>query len=114
MMETLRTAQMQPPGRSLMSSLRRRGPFVIYVALHLLAVAGLVSQRYPDSATYMILSFSGSAPQLPTVPIVYEIFRTDTLRLLAQACFAACCWWFLAATVAALLEHWRVRLGAKL
>lgn len=94
--------------------LRRVAPFVGYLAVQLFVVAGLTTLAYPDSATYVPLSFDGNAPQLPTVPLLYHVFPNDGWRLFGQALLAAICWWSLASAVARLVRDRRVRLGARL
>ncbi len=58
----------------------------------------------------MILNFAGNGPELPTVPLLYNIFNTDALRVAAQAVVAAACWWTLCLSVVRLIDHKRVRI----
>src|SRR5579862_9815512 len=88
-------------------------PFVGYLAVQGFAVIGLVTPRFPDSAGYMQLSFTGQTPRLWTVPLLYAIVPTDGLRVAAQVALAAAAWWFLAATASALVADRRVQIGIR-
>lgn len=99
--------------RRASTALRRRAAFLGYLVVQLFIVAGLTTPAYPDTATYTELSFTGHAPQLPTVPLLYTIFPTDAWRVFAQAVIAGCCWWALGAVAASLISDRRVRIGTQ-
>lgn len=87
--------------------------FFGYVLVQELIVLGLRTPRYPDSASYTHLSLTGAGLRLPTVPLLYTVFPTDTARIAAQVIIAACCWWFLAAEARRLVVDQRVQLGLR-
>jgi len=90
---------------------RRRPYFLAYLALHAFAVVGLVSPWWGDSETYMHLSLTGGDLRLPTVPLVYKLLPTDSLRVAGQTLLAAFAWWVLAMSVGRLVADRRVRAG---
>lgn len=94
--------------------LRRVAPFLGYLLAQGIIVAGLPTPRFPDSVEYLNLSFVGKATVLWTVPLLYNIFRTDPTRIAAQVVLAACCWWVLAKAAAQLVKNARVRLGLRI
>ncbi|HWB67201.1 MAG TPA: hypothetical protein VG708_10280, partial [Mycobacteriales bacterium] len=93
---------------------RMAGWFAAYLALQAYAVAGLPTPRFPDTASYLKLSFIGSDSRPWTVPLFYKLLPTDTLRICGQVVVAAIAWWVLAAVVAGMLGNRRLRIGARL
>lgn len=87
--------------------------FVGYLALQAYCVAGLVTSRYPDSVYWGQLSFTGSDKMLPTVPLVYTVFRSDALRVAFQVLLAALAWWALAAVASSFVGDRRVAWGVR-
>jgi hypothetical protein len=97
------------------SSARQRASlFLVYLGLQALAVVGLGAGRFPDSVSYESLSLTGNAMRLPTVPLVYWIFRNDDLRVAFQVVLAACAWTVLAWVAGDFVRDGRVRLGLRL
>ncbi len=85
----------------------------MYLLLQAFAVVGIPPGRWPDSFSYEQLSLTGADVRLPTVPLLYKIFPTDSLRVWAQVLLATVAWWVLASTAAALIRDRRVRIGLR-
>jgi hypothetical protein len=92
---------------------RRSLPFVGYLCLQALIVAGLPTPRFIDSASYFQLDFAGHAVRLWVVPLFYWLLGFDSLRIAGQVVLAAAAWWVLAAVASSLMIDRRVRLGVK-
>jgi len=88
--------------------------FLTYLALHALAIAGVGQGRFPDSASYEILSVTGDASRLPTVPLVYWLVPNDVVRVTFQVVLAAVSWWALAWAAGLLVRDARVRIAIRL
>ena len=93
---------------------RRAAPFLGYLLLQAFIVVGLRTPRFPDSRTYTVLSLTGRAQRLPTVPLLYTLFPGDSLRICAQVVLAALSWWLLARIASGIVVHRWVRLGLRL
>ena len=93
----------------------RRSPplFVAYLLVQALVVAGVTPGEFPDTESYFHLSFIGTASRLPTVPLLYKIFPTDSLRMWAQVLLAAAAWWTLASVASSLVGDRRVKVGLR-
>jgi len=87
--------------------------FIGYLLVQGVIVAGLTTPRYPDSGGYLQLSFIGRYDRPWTVPLLYTIFPTDSLRIAAQVVLAAASWWFLANAASRLVRDRYVRLGVR-
>jgi hypothetical protein len=85
--------------------------FLAYLALQALTVVGVQPGEFPDSESYFHLNLLGGASRLPTVPVLYKIFPTDSLRMWAQVLLAAAAWWALAAVASSLVSDRRARFG---
>jgi len=107
----LRARRSSAEPRALLSRLT---PFAGYLAVQALAVAGLVTPRYPDSATYLQLSFTGNSKMLPTIPLLYNVFGSDAQRVAFQVVLAAFAWWTVARIAATAVEDRRVALALRL
>jgi hypothetical protein len=92
-------------------SVRRWSAFTGYLLLHELVVAGLPTPRFPTSADYLQLNFSGSGIRLWAVPLLYKILPTDWWRIAGQTALAAASWWALAAVAGSMVRDRRVRIG---
>ena len=64
---------------------------------------------FPDSASYLRLSFLGNAPRLWTVPFVYTLAVSDESRILVQTAVGAAAWLVLAAEAGRHVRHEVVR-----
>ncbi len=87
--------------------------FLGYLVAQSFVVAGLPTARYPDSAGYFAISFTGVDLRLWTVPLFFNIFPNDATRIAGQVLLAAACWWILAREASALVTHPKVRLGLR-
>ncbi len=87
--------------------------FLGYLFLQELIVLGLMTPRYPDSETYMHFNLTGHDRRLPTVPLLYKIFPTDSSRVAAQVVLAAVAWWVLALFASRLIADRRARIGLR-
>jgi hypothetical protein len=85
--------------------------FLAYLLLQAIVVLGLTTPRFPDSETYMHVSFTGADLRLPTVPLLYKVLPTDSLRVAGQVLLAAAAWWALARASGAMIADRRVRLA---
>jgi len=85
--------------------------FGLYLLLQVYAIVGIPPGVWPDSASYEHLSITGADIRLPTVPLLYKIFPTDSLRVWAQVALAAVAWWVLARVASSLLADRRARAG---
>jgi hypothetical protein len=47
---------------------------------------------FPDSPSYDHLGLTGADVRLPTVPLLYKILPTDSLRVAGQALLAGIAW----------------------
>jgi O-antigen ligase len=90
-------------------SLRELVPWRLAVAV--LAFAGLRiyagaldPHLTPDTPAYEQLDFFGGAPRLWTVPLLYTVVTSDSLRVVAQLAIGVVAWSLLAIAV-----HWAVR-----
>jgi hypothetical protein len=92
----------------------RSAPFLGYLAVHALIVVGMVTARFPTSAEYFRLDFLGRDPRLWTVPLLYWLLPTDSLRVAGQVILAAGSWWVLASSASSMVRDRRVRLGLRL
>jgi hypothetical protein len=92
----------------------RSGAFLGYLAIQALIVVGLVTPRFPTSAEYLRLDFTGRQPRLWTVPLFYKLLPTDSLRVAGQVVLAAVCWWVLASVASSMVHDRRVRIGLRL
>ncbi len=87
--------------------------FAAYLFLQVIAVAGVEPGEFPDTHSYFDLSFTGRAPRLPTVPLLYELFPTDRLAMWAQVLLAAVAWWMLASAASSLIGDRRLAAGLR-
>ncbi|MGN6473962.1 MAG: hypothetical protein ACTHK4_10005 [Mycobacteriales bacterium] len=92
---------------------RAAGYFAVYLALQAYAVAGLPTPRFPDSASYLQLSFTGRNSRLWTVPLFYKLLPDDDLRIAGQIVLAAVAWWVLASVVSGMLSDRRLRIAMR-
>ncbi len=88
--------------------------FFVYLLLQAFAVVGIPPGRWPDSVSYEHLSLTGADSRLPTVPLLYKIFPTDSLRVWAQVVLASVAWWVLASVASSLIRNRHARLGLRL
>lgn len=112
-------AQLVPVGRAseALKCLRRvattdLGAMVIaFAVLRLVAVAH-TPLAYPDTDSYLRLSFLGNTERLWTVPLVWNLLPANDLREAAQVIAGIVAWSWLAVTVAGLVEdRWVRRIG---
>jgi hypothetical protein len=87
--------------------------FLLYFLLQAFAIVGIPPGLWPDSDSYERLSLTGGSIRLPTVPLLYKIFPTNSLREWAQVVLAAVAWWLLASVAASLVQDRRVRAGLR-
>lgn len=104
----------RPQTSTFGQELRRWLPFLSYLLVQAYCIAGLPTSLYPDSVQYLPVSFTGNAPNLPTVPVLYWLLGTDPLRICGQVLIAAIAWWLLAKVASSMVEDSRVRLGLRL
>lgn len=97
----------------LRSAWRSAAFFAVYFLLQAFAVVGIPPGVWPDSASYGHLSLTGADTRLPTVPLLYKILPTDSLRVWGQVVFASIAWWVLASVASSLLVDRRLRLGLR-
>ena len=64
---------------------------------------------FPDTKSYMQLSFVGDSERLWTVPLVWKVFPSDGLREAVQLAFGVLAWSTLAVTVSSLVSNVRAR-----
>ena len=91
--------------------MRRAAPFLGYLLVQGFIIVGLTTPRFPDSPSYTDLSLTGH--RLPTVPLIYSAFPSDSLKSLAQVVLAAVCWWILAGVASGMVENRAVRIGLR-
>jgi hypothetical protein len=77
-------------------------------------VVGLATPRFPTSAEYLHLDFTGRAIRLWTVPLFYKLLPNDPLRIAGQVVLAAVSWWVLASVASSMVRDRRVRIGIEL
>ena len=92
---------------------RRIVPLAGYLLLHAFMIAGLATARFPTSAGYTWLDFTGRGLRLWTVPLLYTLLPTDPLRLAGQVVLAAVCWWLLASVASSMIGDRRIRIGIR-
>jgi hypothetical protein len=81
----------------------------VYVALRIATFAGVGVTRFPDSQSWLDLDFAGEGIRLWTVPLMFKVLPSDTLREIGQAALSALCWIGLATVVARTIEHHRLK-----
>jgi hypothetical protein len=82
--------------------------------VHAFIVVGLSTPRFPTSAEYMHLDFTGRAIRLWTVPLFYKLLPNDPLRIAGQVVLAAVSWWVLASVASSMMRDRRVQTGIQL
>lgn len=87
--------------------------FYGYFVLQELAVLGFDASRYFDSKSYTHLSLTGAGVRLPMVPLLFTIFPTDPVRVVAQVVLAAVAWWVLADQASRLVDHRLISLALR-
>jgi hypothetical protein len=85
---------------------------IAYFALSL-ARTPRVIDNFPDSHTYLTLSFLGHAERLWTVPLLYYVGGTDAGRVLLQTVIGALCWIALAVQIGRVLQSRVIRICAQ-
>jgi hypothetical protein len=95
------------------TTLRRLAPFAGYLLLQAFMVAGLPTARFPTSIEYLQLDFTGGGYRLWTVPLLYTVLPTDSLRLAGQVLLAAICWWLLASVASSMVGDRRIRIAIR-
>jgi hypothetical protein len=86
--------------------------WIAYVGLSLARTPHVID-NFPDSHTYLTLSFLGHAERLWTVPLLYYVGGTGVGRVVLQTVIGAFCWIALAVQVGRVLESRAIRLVAQ-
>lgn len=123
---------MDKKARMRSHSLRRRGtaivpwmrtnsvPVVCYTAFAITYLAlswtgsPHVIDNYPDSHTYLPISFLGHAQRLWTVPVIYFVGGSPTGRVIFQSVIGVVCWITLAVQIGRVIRTRTIRLVAQI
>ena len=71
-----------------------------FFLLRLYRLQGQTATHWVDTAGYLKLDFSGRSARLWPVPLIYELFESDTQRIVFHVVFAAFAWGFCAVVIA--------------
>jgi hypothetical protein len=82
-----------------------------FAILRIVAVAH-PPKTFSDTGTYLWLDLLGRAERLWTVPLIWRLIGSDTMREITQISIGVIAWSVLAVVVHNSLEHPRVKLGA--
>jgi hypothetical protein len=94
-------------------------PIVCYAAFALtyLALSWVgtphVIDNYPDSHTYLPISFLGHADRLWTIPVIYFAGSTSAGRVVLQTLIGVACWTTLAIQIGRMIHKWAIRLACQ-
>ena len=73
---------------------------VMYVLTRVSAIVGQPIGVFPDSPSYLRLSFTGDAERMWPVPAVFSALQSDSMRILANIAIGSAIWIFMAFTLA--------------
>lgn len=97
------------------------GLAVAFAVLRVLAVWHRAPGLYPDTDTYRppqgglpysLLSFTGQAPRLWGLPLIYRLLLADRARMLFQVAASIVAWVALAGSIASVLRNRALRIAA--
>jgi hypothetical protein len=83
---------------------------IIFATCVAQTVRGRAPAVYNDSASYLVIDFSGNALRLWTVPLVYWPFTSNEGRVAAQTAVAVVSWLAAARAVASLVRSWLAKV----
>jgi hypothetical protein len=85
---------------------------IAYITMSLTSAPHVID-NFPDSHTYLTLSFLGHAERLWTIPLLYSFGQTEYGRVILQSVIGAACWICLAVQLGYALHSRPVRLVAQ-